>query len=69
MKKTKIKVVKIGSLQHNRAFKKIQNYKSALFEVDVFEKSAPNYDLRSGYSQKLLTRIVTENFDSSKYDM
>lgn len=69
MKKTKIKVVKIGRLQHNRAFKKIQNYKSALFEVDVIEKSAPNYDRKLGYSQKLLTQIVTENFDSSKYDM
>ena len=69
MKKTKIKVIKIGRVQHNGAFKKIQKYNSSLFEVNVCEKSAPNYDSKLGYSSDLLTKIVSENFNPSEYDM
>ncbi len=69
MKKTKIKVVKIGRFQHNGAFKKIQKYKSSLFEIDIFEKSAPNYDREHGYSSKYLVKFLENDFSSSNYDM
>ncbi len=35
----------------------------------MIEKSAPNYDRKSGYSLKLLAEFVSDNFNSNEYDM
>ncbi len=69
MNKVRIKVVKLGKQRYEYLFDKLKKYNSALFTVDVFERSRPNCDYEWGYSFKSLEKMLSEGFDKQNYDM
>lgn len=69
MKKTKIKIVKLGFQRHNYLFQRLKKYNSKLFDVDIYEKSLPSCDYNWGYSFSALENLLCNDFNSDEYDM
>lgn len=69
MEKTKIKIIKLGKTKHDKAFKKLKRYRSAIFDVYVYEKDMPNFDLKFGHSDGLLKNKIASDFDDREYHM
>ncbi|MCL2405005.1 MAG: hypothetical protein FWC92_05610 [Defluviitaleaceae bacterium] len=69
MKKTKIKIVKLGYQKNNIVFDKLKKYKSKIFEVEIFEQDLPKCDFEWGYSFDTLRDILTTNFDEKYFNI
>jgi len=70
MKKTKIKIVKLGTQRHEYLYEQLKKYKSNLFEIQIFEKSGlPKMDCGWGYSFNALSNLLVPDFDNTTHDM
>lgn len=67
MKKIKIQIVKLGNQPCDKLFDKLEKYKSALFEVEVFEKSIEKRGRE--YSFEELAMLLVSGFNCDKHDM
>ncbi|WP_294350554.1 hypothetical protein [uncultured Clostridium sp.] len=68
MKKIKIKLVQLGKQQHEDVFEKLKNYKSSIFEVEIYRKNLPECDYEWGYRFHTLKELLNAE-NNSDYDM